>query len=281
MPDAPESDRGGPPNPGVRGAGRGAPGGEQPSESGDPETVVIKPEPDADLDTNPEGQPERRFTAPGFDAKETQIILTGSDPETEVIPKAPRRAKPPAGQPNVPPQSPSVQGLPPKTAVPQAIPPRDGATPKTASKNYKLGWVLAIVVIVLALTAITILLMVLLSPRKHGKASQEDRVRQTIRQMDTALQAGDLATLRTITCGSTRDGYVEYDQRRWQESYHRVSTARQIPVIDTIDEVAVNGKHAEANVTTYMAYDPQVRSTRSFDLQYRDDQWKVCQSPSG
>ncbi|WP_231995237.1 hypothetical protein, partial [Mycobacterium sp. 852002-10029_SCH5224772] len=27
--------------------------------------------------------------------------------------------------------------------------------------------------------------------------------------------------------------------------------------------------------------DPLVRSTRSLDLQYRDDQWKICQSPSG
>jgi hypothetical protein len=29
-----------------------------------------------------------------------------------------------------------------------------------------------------------------------------------------------------------------------------------------------------------MAYAPQTRSTRSFDLQYRDDQWKICESSS-
>ena len=52
-------------------------------------------------------------------------------------------------------------------------------------------------------------------------------------------------------------------------------------MIASIDQVVVNGQHAEANVTTFMAYDPSVRSTRSLDLQYRDDQWKVCQSPSG
>ena len=44
------------------------------------------------------------------------------------------------------------------------------------------------------------------------------------------------------------------------------------------DEVVVNGDRAEANVTSYMAYDPEMRSTRSFDLQFRDDQWKICQS---
>lgn len=55
---------------------------------------------------------------------------------------------------------------------------------------------------------------------------------------------------------------------------------KQYPVIASIDQVVVNGAHAEANVTTFMAFDPQVRSTRSLDLQFRDDQWKICQSSS-
>jgi hypothetical protein len=87
--------------------------------------------------------------------------------------------------------------------------------------------------------------------------------------------------LRSITCGAVRDGYVDYDEHAWQETYQRVSAAKQYPVIASIDQVVVNGQHAEANVTSFMAYDPSVRSTRSLDLQYRDDQWKVCQSPSG
>lgn len=268
------------------------------------ETVVISKRSDDDAETNPEGLRERRFTAPGFDANETQVIATSADPETDFIPKPPgskqpgpkpreskrpggkpRGSKPPGPQPPSAQQPPPVQpgppasGLPPKAAVPQSIPARDGAKPR-ASKNQKLGWVLAIVVIVLALAAIAILLTVVLT-KHHPKASQEDRVRQTIKQMDAALQSGDLATLRSITCGTTRDGYVEYDEHAWQETYHRVSSAKQYPVIASIDEVVVNGRHAEANVTTFMAYDPQVSSTRSIDLQFRDDQWKVCQSPSG
>ena len=52
-------------------------------------------------------------------------------------------------------------------------------------------------------------------------------------------------------------------------------------IVASIDQVVVNGDHAEANVTTFMAYAPQTRSTRSFDLQFRDDQWKICQTPDG
>jgi hypothetical protein len=52
-------------------------------------------------------------------------------------------------------------------------------------------------------------------------------------------------------------------------------------VVANIDQVVVNGNHAEANVTAFMAYAPQVRSTRSFDLQYRDDKWKICEATAG
>ena len=49
-------------------------------------------------------------------------------------------------------------------------------------------------------------------------------------------------------------------------------------MVASIDQVVVNGDHAEANVTSFMAFDPATRSTRSFDLQFRDDQWKICQA---
>ncbi len=37
--------------------------------------------------------------------------------------------------------------------------------------------------------------------------------------------------------------------------------------------------NAGANVISYLAFDPRTRSTRSFDLEFRDDQWKICQAP--
>ena len=241
-----------------------------PSDS-ETETVVISK---SDGENDPEEAPgsaqrERRFTAPGFDAKETAIIATTPEPATEVF------ATPPA------PEGPTAQlGVPPKPAVPQSIPPRLGAKLRT-SRQLNWGWVLTMIVIVLALAAIAILGTVLLTRSKHTKVSQEDQVRHTIENFDVAIQRGDLTTLRSITCGTTRDGYADYDERAWEESYRRVSAAKQYPVIASIDQVVVNGQHAEANVTTFMAYDPQLRSTRSLDLQYRDDQWKICQSPSG
>jgi hypothetical protein len=238
----------------------------------DPETetvVINKRDRDNDPEANPEGkQRERRFTAPGFDAKETTVIATPVEPATEVF------ASPPAEGAT------TQMGVPPKAAVPQSIPPRLGAKLQT-TRQFNWGWVLALVVIVLALAAIAILGTVLLTRGKHSKVSEEDQVRHTIQQYDVAVQRGDLTALRTMTCGTARDGYVDYDEHAWQETYQRVSAAKQYPVIASIDQVVVNGQHAEANITTFMAYDPSLRSTRSLDLQYRDDQWKICESPSG
>jgi enamine deaminase RidA (YjgF/YER057c/UK114 family) len=233
----------------------------------DPATEVIGPSGQEPHPPMPALQPgERRFTAPGFDAKETAIISAASEPATEVF--APGR--PPAG----------IQAGA-RFARPQLIPPRLGAKFRPASQR-SWGWVLALILIILAFAAIAVLGTVLLTRNdRKPHASQEDQVRNTIQHFDAAVQTGDLTTLRSITCGTMRDDYVTYDQNEWNDVYHRVAAAGEYPVVASIDQVVVNGNHAEANVTAFVAYAPQTRSVRSFDLQYRDDQWKICESSSG
>jgi hypothetical protein len=210
---------------------------------------------------------ERRFTAPGFDAKETAVINAATEPATEVF----DAGHAPSGS----------TGARPRTAMPQLIPPRLGAKLRPSTQR-SWGWVLALILIILALAAVAVLGTVLLTrSNKKSNASQEDRVRSTIQSFDVAVQNGDLSTLRGITCGNMRDDYVNYDEREWNDTYHRVAAAKQYPVVANIDQVVVNGNHAEANVTAFMAYAPQVRSTRSFDLQYRDEQWKICEASTG
>lgn len=202
-------------------------------------------------------QPERRYTAPGFDAGQTEIIRTA--------PGAPTEAFEGTG---------SRRG---SKAAPQLIPPRL-ARKLSAPVSRSWGWVLALVLIILALAVIAVLGTVWLTRDSRARASQEERVRGSIENYDVAVQKGDLATLRGLTCGSERDNYLNYTDQLWDDTYRRVAAAKQYPVVASIDEVVVNGDHAEANVTAFMAYAPQIRSTRSIDLQYRDDQWKICQS---
>jgi len=205
----------------------------------------------------PDGSPERRFTAPGFDAGQTEVIPSVGEANTELIAR---------------------QGG--DKAIPQQIPPRlGGRLPATVSRSW--GWVIALILIILVLAVIAVLGTLWLTRDDRQAASQEERVRTTIQNFDVAMQNGDLAALRSLTCGDIRDRYVNYDQKAWDDTYRRIAAAKQYPVVASIDEVVVNEGHAEANVTAFMAYEPRVRSTRSFDLQFRDDQWKICQSHGG
>lgn len=210
---------------------------------------------------------ERRFTAPsGMDAGSTQIIDQVPEPATEIF--------------HVPADStePGLYTDHGKPAAPQAIPPR-GDAPKLPTKGRSWGWVLAVILVIAALVAVAVLATVLLTRRSTPAISQEDRVRETIQGFDTAIQKGDLATLRSITCGETADSYNRYNEAQWSDTHARVAAAKQYPVVASVDQVIVNGEHAEANVTTFMAFDPATRSTRSFDLLFRDEQWKICQTP--
>ncbi len=219
-----------------------------------PETEVIDP---AALAGAAEAeQPERRFTAPsGMDAGRTQIIETAPEPATEIF--AVSQAGP---------------------VAPQLIPGR-GDTHKPPGRRRSWGWVIALVLVIAALAAVAILGTLLLSRDDPPAVSQEDMVRTTIQNFDTAIQNGDLSTLRTITCGETADSYIKYDDKQWSDIHSRVAAARRYPIVASIDQVVVNENHAEANVTTFMAFDPSTRSSRSFDLEFRDEQWKICQAP--
>lgn len=206
-------------------------------------------------------EPERRFTAPsGFDAGVTTRIDRPSEPATEVMATA---------------AAPAVQPV-----APQVIPPRGDVPKPPATNRRSWGWVIALVLVIAALVAVAVLGTLLLTRNSEPKVSQEDRVRSTIENYDAAIAKGDLATLRSITCGKARDDYVTYNDRVWSETHSRIAAAKRYPVIASVDQVVVNGDHAEANVTTFMAYAPQTRSTRSLDLEFRDDQWKICQAPT-
>jgi hypothetical protein len=244
-----------------------------PSGTDQPDNVETNDTDEAEQPEPVDKPDERRFTAPsGFDAGETQQIDTPAEPATEVLSFGDAQAAAAASAATEPmPQQ--------KPIAPQLIPPRVEA-PKPPRIRRSWGWVVALLLVIAALVAVAVLGTILITRSSQPKVSQEDKVRTTIQNFDVAIQNGDLATLRTITCGTTRDNYVNYNDRAWAETHARVAAAKQYPVVASVDQVVVNGDHAEANVTTFMAYAPQTRSTRSFDLQFRDDQWKICQSPS-
>jgi hypothetical protein len=225
-----------------------------PAADTDPVTEVIELPAEAGLSASGQGLHDaRRYTAPGFDAGYTQIIDRVPDDETEFITM---------------PAQPYGSGSRVRRTGRRAIAPGAPQRP---------SWLIPILLLVAALLAAAIVGLVLFK-RSEAKAARENAVRSTIESFDAAVRNGDLATLRDVTCGQTRQTYVNYDDAAWSDAYARVSAAKQYPVVASIDQVVVNGDHAEANVISYMAFDPGTTSVRSFDLQLRDGQWKICQS---
>lgn len=211
----------------------------------DPVTEVIDIPSASAADTG-----ERRYTAPGFDAGSTQIIDRLPDDDS-----APTEVMFTSGRA--------------RTAAPTAIPPRRPQRP---------SWLVPILLALAALLAAAIVAFLLVHRATAAKTARVDAVASTIQSFDNAVRNGDLGMLRSVTCGATKQTYDNYDDKVWADAYTRISEAKQYPVVASIDEIVVNGDHAEANVTSYMAFDPSTTSTRSFDLQYRDDEWRICQS---
>lgn len=164
----------------------------------EPATEVFAP---ADPGEQPDpAEGERRFTAPsGFDAGSTQIINRPQEPATEIFGTG---------------GTAETEAFTAQNVAPQKIPARDDA-PKPPAKKRSWGWVIAIVLVIAALAAVAILGTILLTRGSSPAASQEDKVRATISDFDVAVQNGDLAALRSITCGSTRDSYVAYNDKAW------------------------------------------------------------------
>jgi hypothetical protein len=230
------------PDDGARGAEDAPP--YSPAEDADPVTEVIELPDEAALSTYETAvNDERRYTAPGFDAGSTQIIDRVPDDATEFIAVG---------------------------TGPQAIAP---VAPQRPS------WLIPILLLAAAVAAAAVVGLVLVKRAEAAKTARENAVRSTIETFDAAVRNGDLATLRDITCGQTRTTYLNYDDTAWSDAHARVLAAQQYPVVASVDEVVINGDHAEANVTSYMAFDPATTSVRSFDLQFGDGQWRICQSP--
>ncbi|HEX7321966.1 MAG TPA: hypothetical protein VF299_03380 [Mycobacterium sp.] len=218
--------------------------------------VILTEEPAAAAENPQPEPPERRFTAPGFDSTATEVMPSMTTAATEMM-----------------------QAQPSGRVAPTLMPSRSRRLPVSIPRGW--AWALAVVTIIAALAAIAVLGTLWLTKDSRQKASKAEQVRDTIENFDIAVQNGDLAALRGLTCGAVRDDYVNYNDMAWEDTYRKIAAAKQYPVVASIDEVVVDDDHAEANVTAFMAFAPQVRSTRSFDLQYHDNQWKICQSRGG
>jgi protein kinase-like protein len=107
-------------------------------------------------------------------------------------------------------------------------------------------------------------------------AAATQRVRGVIERYDLAVQNGNLALLRGMTCGITHDRYQHDTIVGWGRAHTQALETGQYPIDAGISHVVVNGDSASADVVQYQSATPQVRTTRTFELRMLNGRWKVC-----
>ncbi|AQA24005.1 hypothetical protein BTZ20_0911 [Rhodococcus sp. MTM3W5.2] len=195
-------------------------------------------------------------------------------PPTQVSrPKAaPAKVGPGRPAPTVrPPAGASPVAAPPRPAPPVAGPAKIPA-PEPASTGKKRWPILVTVGVVLAAAAGGAYLLT----STVSSNSAEDQVKTAINTFVDAIEGGDLATLRTISCGDLASYYAQIPDAEFADVYRVAVDQRSIPVVESIDTVSITDDTAIAQATVHTGAAPNESSARSFNLQRDGDAWKVC-----
>lgn len=186
---------------------------------------------------------------------------------------APRKAEPQ----KIAPQKIAPRKIEPQKARPQQVGPRRVGPPAAEpdKPSHKKWWaaLIAAVVVIAAVVAGAYLLI----DRTSVEDSPEAQIRTTVESFTRALAAGDLATLRSTSCGDLATFYRDIPDAEFAD-VHRVSVEQgNIPTVDSIDAIQVtDDTTAIAQVIAHTDANPNDRSPRTFDLSLDGDQWKVC-----
>ncbi|NUS94409.1 MAG: hypothetical protein HOQ36_18715 [Nocardia sp.] len=167
-------------------------------------------------------------------------------------------------------QSPQF-GAPGQIAQPQRVEP--APAPAGATDNRK--WLIvagAAAVVVIALIAIVVGV-------GSGDDSPQARIRSAIGDYTDALESGDLAGLRDVTCGGLHEYYQGLSEDQFAAVHQQAVAGGSIPDVTSVDAVQITDRTALAQVSVQTEADS--KTTRTFDLQEIDGGWKVCDPPSG
>ena len=176
------------------------------------------------------------------------------------------------GPHQVEPKQDRPQKVVPKKVGPQRIGPAPARTEQPSHKKWWAALVAAVVVIAAVAAGAYLLL-----DRSSVDDSPEAQIRSTVESFTRALASGDLATLRSSSCGDLAAFYRDIPDAEFADVHRVTQEQGSIPTLDSIDAIQVaDDGTAIAQVITHTEDNPNDRSPRTFDLRLEDDQWKVC-----
>jgi len=208
------------------------------------------------------------------------------EPATVAIPKATQPTPPPRQAPTPPPPQ-RAAPQPPQRAAPQRVgvaatpPPAqpmptriEPAAPEKTKRSGK-GWYIAAAAAGVAVLAAIGVAVFVSSNSGSGESSPEAQVQTAISTYVDALQTGDLATLRTSTCGALGEYYRTIPDAAFAQVHDNAVAQKTIPQVGAVDAVRITDDTAIAQVQASLPSTGE-QSWRTFDLERQDGTWKVC-----
>ncbi|WP_341258652.1 hypothetical protein [Gordonia malaquae] len=186
----------------------------------------------------------------------------------QAAPAAPAPAAPAPVAPAAP-ASP-VPEAPAQPAAPQVIAPAAPAAPK--SKRGKLIGLVIAALVVIAAIAVGIWYMTI-------GTSPETKAADAAKSYQQAMNDGDLAKLRDITCGEENTTYTSMDEAEFNKAYQAQKANDQLMKFDDVNAVAIDGDTARVGVDMYPSGDPSNKAPAQITLHKVGDDWKVCKKP--
>ncbi len=190
-------------------------------------------------------------------------------------PQAPQRqaAAPQAPRPvrAAPQRVGAAAGIPPQQPLPTRIEP---AEPEPTKRGGK-GWYIAAGAAAVAIVAVIGVALYVSSESGSGDTSPEVQVQTAISTYVDALASGDIAALRTATCGSLADYYQSVPDDAFAQVHQNAVAQKTIPQVSAVDAVRITDNTAIAQVEASIPATGE-RSWRTFDLERQDGTWKVC-----
>ncbi|GAB6922835.1 hypothetical protein JCM9803A_32850 [Rhodococcus erythropolis] len=208
------------------------------------------------------------------------------EPATVAIPKAAQPTPPPRQAPTPPPPQraapqPQQRAAPQRVGVAATPPPAqpmptriEPAAPEKTKRSGK-GWYIAAAAAGVAVLAAIGIAVFVSSNSGSGESSPEAQVQTAISTYVDALQTGDLATLRTSTCGALGEYYRTIPDAAFAQVHDNAVAQKTIPQVGAVDAVRITDDTAIAQVQASLPSTGE-QSWRTFDLERQDGTWKVC-----
>ncbi|GGG21467.1 hypothetical protein GCM10007304_39110 [Rhodococcoides trifolii] len=158
-------------------------------------------------------------------------------------------------------------------AMPQKVGPASESAPKPRRRRL---WIVSLIVAALVIAGVVVAALLVTTNKGPEPESAESKIRTSVTTFTDALAGGDLAVLRTSTCGDLAGYYTNIPDAEFASVHDSAVAQGNIPMIESIDAVQVTDATAIVQVTASTKSAPTVTSARTFDLEQQGDVWKVC-----